>query len=244
MKEKLLSHAGSRISTLTNVALAVCALAVTGVVVRREFFGPSRLAAAVPVRQVANWEAFAATGHRTGPADAPVRIVVFSDFQCPACLALAGELAALRLEFPSQVAIVHRHFPLPIHPFAAAAARASECAAQQGRFDAFHDALFSAQGSIGLLPWTRFADEAGVGDLPRFEACVSDPATARIVDRDVRDAAGLDVQATPTFLVNDLRVTGTPPLDTLRAYVRRALRERAARPGVASRPQPLPETGA
>ena len=245
-----MSHAGSRISTLTNVVLAVCALAVTGLVVRREFVRPPRLAAAaVPDRRVANWEVFAGAGHRTGPADAPVRIVVFSDFQCPACLALAGELKAVRLEFPSEVAVIHRHFPLPVHAFAMAAARASECAAQQGRFDAFHDALFAAQPSIGLAPWRRFAEEAGVADLPRFEACLTDPASVRVVERDVKDAGALGVRATPTFLVNDLAVTGTPPLETLRDHIRRALRERAAAAVPAravdpppAKPHTLPET--
>ncbi|HEX5727256.1 MAG TPA: thioredoxin domain-containing protein, partial [Longimicrobiaceae bacterium] len=202
----------------------LCAVIVTALVVRRELF-PPRPAAPPPqeVAQVSGWRAYAANGHRFGPADAPVSIVVFSDFQCPACRALVTQLRVIRAEFAGQVAVVHRHSPLRIHPFAVEAARASECAAAQGRFEAYHDALFVDQPSIGLAPWSRFAANAAVPDLPAFERCVTTPGPVPALERDTLDAKALRVAGTPTVLVNGLRFTGTPPLDTLRAYVRRAV---------------------
>jgi protein-disulfide isomerase len=213
-----------RIAAAANALLALCAVIVTALVVRREFFPPTPpVAPPREITQVPNWRVYAESGHRFGPADAPASIVVFSDFQCPACRALATHLKAIRAEFPDQVAVVHRHSPLRSHPFAVPAARASECAAEQGRFEAFHDALFVDQSSIGLAPWSRFAANAGVPDLPAFDRCISAAEPVASLERDTLDAKELRVVGTPTVLVNGLRFTGTPPLDTLREYVRRAI---------------------
>lgn len=119
--------------------------------------------------------------------------------------------------------MVYRHSPLASHPFAVAAARASECAGRQDRFEAYHDALFVEQESIGLASWTRFATEAALPDIPAFERCLADAGPSDNLGRDTLDARRLRVDGTPTFLVNGLRFDGTPPLEMLRAYVRRAV---------------------
>jgi protein-disulfide isomerase len=207
------------VSQGANVLLAICAVVVTVAVVRKEFFS-SRQQERAPVERtmVADWRTLATAGHRTGPDDASVEIVVFSDFQCPACRSLAQRLKIIRGEFP-EVAVVHRHAPLRRHTFAVAAASAADCAAEQGRFDAFHDALFARQSSIGFTPWSDFAESAGVPDIPAFEGCIASDGAGRTLARDTVDARRLNVVATPTFLVNGRQFTGTPPLDTLRAYV-------------------------
>lgn len=205
-----------------NVVLIVCAVTVTGLVVRQDLFPPSRARPRPHTEQVSDWRRYAAQGHRSGPAAAPVDIVVFSDFQCPACRILAGYLDAIRMEFPDQVAVVHRHAPLPIHQYAVAAAQASECAARQDRFEQFHDALFQAQASIGTLPWSRFAQVAGVPDEPAFDRCMAETAPVAALQRDTADAHALKLNSTPTWMVNGVLFRGTPPMDTIRAYVRQA----------------------
>lgn len=212
---------GKVLGALANTVLVVCAVVVTGLVVRQEFFKPDPEVPPPPAR-VPNWRVYAQGGHRSGPAGAPVTMVVFSDFQCPACRLLATHLNALRTEFPEDLVIIHRHSPLSMHPFAVQAARASECADQQGRFAAFHDALFVDQTAIGLAPWTRFAVNAGVPDVTAFDQCMAAGAPSPILHADTLAANELKVTGTPTLLVNGLRFTGTPPLDTLRAFVVRA----------------------
>jgi protein-disulfide isomerase len=212
----------SWLAPATNVVLALCAVTVTALVVRQDLFPPRPPQRPHGTEQVADWRRYAAQGHRSGPAGAPVDIVVFSDFQCPACRMLAGYLDAIRMEFPDQVALVRRHAPLAIHAHAVEAARASECAARQGRFDQFHDALFQAQASIGTAPWSRFAQMAGVPDEPAFEACTAETGPVAALQRDTADARGLKLRSTPTFMINGVLFRGTPPMDTLRAYVQRA----------------------
>jgi protein-disulfide isomerase len=107
------------------------------------------------------------------------------------------------------------------------AARASDCAAAQGRFVAYHDALFARQDSIGLVAWSRFAAAADVRDLPAFQACAADSAPSPRIDSDVAAGKRLRVTGTPTLLINGLRFQGAMPADTLASHVRRALRDLA-----------------
>jgi protein-disulfide isomerase len=214
------------LSTAANAVLVICAVVVTALVVRREFFPASAAASADrpgAMTLVADWRSYGAEGHRWGPGAAPVSVVVFSDYQCPACRRLAEDLKAIRAEFPEQVAVVNRHFPLSTHPFALPAARASECAARQGRFEAMHHALFAAQPTIGVEPWSGFARDARVPDLPAFEACMAETGPLPAVARDTASARGLKVVATPTFLINGERYVGSPPLPKLRELVKRAI---------------------
>ncbi len=214
---------------LLNVAvgvLTVCALVTTGLVVRRELSTPR--AAAVPgTIRIPTWHAFAREGHRMGPAEAPVKIVVFSDFQCPYCAVLMERLRMVREARPTEVAVVYRHFPIDGHRHAVPAARASECAAEQGRFEPFHDALFAAQDSIGAFSWDRFATTAGVGDLPRFNACAAATGPVPALGRDTLAGNQLYVTGTPTLLINERRLQGVPSMDSLEVYVRQALRSAA-----------------
>jgi protein-disulfide isomerase len=210
--------------------LVLCAVVVTGLLLRREIFaGAVDAPGPAPVRRVAGGREFAVSGNRAGPADARVTVVEFADFQCPFCQAVAGRLDSLRQEWPQDVAVVYRHFPLDSHAHAVAAARASECAGAQGRFWPMHDVLYERQESIGAFPWTRFAAEAAVPDSAAFADCMARADEVPGLQRDIEAGRQLRVRGTPTILINDFRIEGAPPMDTLRAYVRRALEESGAR---------------
>lgn len=203
--------------------LVVCALVVTGLVVRRELFQVPPGGGQPPnSRSISDWASYA-SGHRLGRTDARVTITQFSDFQCPYCRMLAERLDVIRNEYGAEVAVVYRHFPLRGHPYAAAAARASECAAAQGRFWAFHDVLFANQDSIGTLEWMRFASDAKVSDLETFANCIANSDVEPAIARDMLAGRGLGVRGTPTFLVNDRLIRGAVSLEDLRELVEAAL---------------------
>jgi protein-disulfide isomerase len=224
-----MSEKASPMQKLATAVLVLCAVIITGLLVRRELApavaSPPR---AVPVK-VADWREYAAGGTRMGPAAAPVTIVVFSDFQCPACKVLADRLSTVRAERANDFAVVHRHHPLASHPHARPAAQASECAARQGRFEAMHDALFKAQASIGERPWNDFAKEAGVRDIGGFSQCMRDGATDSVLARDAALASRLGVEATPTLLINDTRLVGALPIEALNRHITEAMRAPARR---------------
>lgn len=208
---------------VTMGILVLCALLITALVVRRELFQGTREVPATSTALVADWREYAASGHRMGPADAPVTVVMFSDFQCPFCAVAAERLRTLRQAYPGEVSLVYRHFPLRNHPHALAAARASECAAAQGRFAAYHDALFARQDSIGVISWDRFAAIAGVEDPEAFGRCAASSSGLAALERDTLAARQLQVTGTPTLLVNEVQLQGVQPLDTLVAHIERAL---------------------
>lgn len=125
-----------------TAVLVLCAVVITATVLRREFAGGGSGASSAALLSVRGAEVSAATGHPLGPPDAPVRMVVFSDFQCPFCAAAVEEIDRLSHESDGRITVVFRHFPIEsIHPHAFAAAVAAECAGEQGRFRAYHDAL-------------------------------------------------------------------------------------------------------
>jgi protein-disulfide isomerase len=159
-----------------------------------------------------------------GAADAPVKLVEFSDFQCPFCASLKPALARILEKYPAEVAIVYRHFPLQrIHPHAFEAARASECASAQGRFRQYHDALYARQVAIGVMSWGDFAEAAGVPDLRGFRSCMADTAHAGAVRTDLATATELGLRGTPTIILDGYVLTG-PGLADLERRVDRAVR--------------------
>ena len=215
-----------------NVATVVLTLSALGVVGVR--FWQHRTSAALAARislpppvAVANWISYAQSDERIGPATAAVTITEFGDFQCPFCLRVAGELAAIRARHPSDVNLLFRNFPLEIHKYGFGAARAAVCAARQGQFAAYHDQLFSHRDSLGRIPWSRFAQAAGVPHLDTFDACVRDTLQFPEIDRDTAAGARLGVIATPTLLINGLEVVGDPGPDSLEHYVVAALQQHA-----------------
>lgn len=210
-------------TALVSVAV-LCAVVVTVATVRREFFPASgnRTEEPKPV-PVANWKEFA-VGHRFGPADAPVTIIEFADFECPVCRTFTlGPLQAIRNKYPTQVAVVFRHWPLTYHRFAYASARAAECAGLQGKFEQFHDIAYLKQDSIGLKPFVDYARDIGVPDLPAFNRCNTAASPLPIIEADKVAATNAGGRGTPTIIINGLRLPGAPDSARLGQFVRAAL---------------------
>ena len=161
------------------------------------------------IPRMKDWRQIAATGHEIGNRTAADTIVEFSDFECPFCAQTYHSLEALQGHGDVHLAIVYRHYPLRnIHPFAYAAAIASECAAAQGRFKSYYDLLFSEQSLLGTKSWMDFARDAGVSDTVTFRRCLSGPIARSRVDQDIRDGGALAITGTPTLIVNGYVFTG------------------------------------
>jgi protein-disulfide isomerase len=197
------------LSPITNGIVSACALTGLGLLLGRALSaGGARAKAEEPeLRPVERWEALAAGGTAVGPANAPAVLVTFSDFQCPFCAQLAGMLARLRQQRPELVRMVYRHFPLEsIHPHAQAAALASECAAEQGRFEAFHDELYARQKEIGTVAWSDFAVGAAVADTSAFRLCMEADRFRDRISGDSTLGEQMEVVGTPTLFLNGMRV--------------------------------------
>ncbi len=166
--------------------------------------------------------------HVLGDADAPVTVFEYGDFQCPFCGAWArSEFLTFELNYidTGKVRYVFRHFPLrSIHPRAESAARASECADDQGSFFPYHDAIYADQNDLSDANLGDHADALGL-DRTQFDACFPGTTKANRVQRDVNSGMALGVTATPTFFVNGERVSGFQTAEQLGEVVDRKINE-------------------
>jgi protein-disulfide isomerase len=162
-----------------------------------------------------------------GPEDAPITVVVFSDFQCPFCARLRPTIHALA-ERHGDVRVVFRQLPLEMHPLARPAAKAALAAHRQGKFWELHDALFSGRRGVEADDLEATAQEVGL-DMDRWNADRDDPAIEQMIAEDEALAHELGLRSTPGTFVNGRFVGGAQPAEAFDALIEE---ERAA----ASRP--------
>lgn len=148
------------------------------------------------------------TAPSLGPANAPLQVVVFTDFQCPFCRRHAGDLRRLAERYGDRIRLVFRNFPLPYHELAVPAAEAAMEAQAEGRFWEFHDRLMDPEaGELTLERIRRAAAEAGL-DPGRVEAAMRDGTFAGAIERDLADGRAAGVDATPRTFINRREVDG------------------------------------
>jgi protein-disulfide isomerase len=216
-------------SALTVILIA-CALITTGLVVHREFFAASMTAASAKAQKpvfIENWQSQLDKGVHLGPSAAAVQLMEFADFECPFCATFHQTLQQLRERYPRQIALSYVHYPLPMHRFAAPAARAAECADRQGRFEAIHDRLYEEQAQFGLKSWSDYASAAGVPERASFETCMESVSPIPRVESGKQLAVKLGVQGTPTLIVNGWKLGQPPTLEELDAMVKAILAGRS-----------------
>jgi protein-disulfide isomerase len=172
------------------------------------------------------WHAYASVGHRLGGDSATVTILTFGDYQCSACRYFHRTVSGLLARRDGQVAVVHRHFPLRRHPLAQTAARAVECASEQGRFDAYHETLYTDSAWLGLgsKALEDYARATDVRDMPRFTTCLYSREPVAAIERDIRAAEALGITGTPLIMINGRLIRGVPDSAELEGLIHRALR--------------------
>ena len=151
--------------------------------------------------------------HISGKEDAPVTVVEFSDFQCPACRSAALTVDGLLAKHEGEIKFIYRHFPITsIHKNAMAASIAAEAAGEQGKFWEYSKVLFEKQDSWDQLGspqdlFINLAKEAGVADLEKFKNEISKQAKRDLILADMNLGNQLGIDATPTFFVNGNKVS-------------------------------------
>ena len=215
-----------REAKLGVLGAAVCASGLTWIVIRATAMLPrrARLRAllegsetlvdlAVPVDPERD--------HLRGPAEAPVTVVEYGDFECPYCGRAEPVIRELLSDF-GDVRYVWRHLPLSdVHPDAELAAQASEAAAEQGMFWEMHDLLLGHQGALSAADLKEYAERLDL-DADRVEDELLRGSHASRIEEDVDSADISGVTGTPTFFINERRHDGAYDIKTLSAAVREA----------------------
>ncbi len=152
-----------------------------------------------------------AVGPSKGPADAPITLVEFSDFECPFCVRVLPTLEQVQATYGDQVRIVYRQFPLnAIHPNAQLSAEASLCADAQGKFWEMHDAIFEARGKADADGLKSMAGDLGL-DSEVFAGCLDSREFRGQVAADLEAGRQAGVTGTPALFINGRFLSGAQP---------------------------------
>jgi protein-disulfide isomerase len=155
-----------------------------------------------------------------GPANAPVTIVEFTDFQCPACAAMHPVLEEVLKSYGEKVRFVVRDFPLDRHENARKAAEAANAANAQGKFFDYIAILFKRQNALDIASLKKYATELGL-DRAKFDAALDRGLYAAEVKRDIEDGEMYGVGVTPTIFINGVQLR-TLSAEGLREAIDRA----------------------
>jgi protein-disulfide isomerase len=167
-------------------------------------------------------------GYLLGKADAPVKILEYADFECPAC----GHFATVtepdvrkRLIDTGIASLTFLDFPLSQHRNSQAASNAAACADEQGKFWPMHDALFNGQPDWNTQAtnnpkpvFQKYAAAIGI-DMARWESCYDARKYQHRIEANYASGERLKVGQTPTFVVGGKMVVGAPSYDGLKAVV-------------------------
>lgn len=204
-----------------TVITSVAALILSGFAVA-EHFNQDELTSARSDRDVEQWDNLLANGFKTGPQDAALKIVVFEDYECPACRSFYRALKSVMPQYGSDIQVIHRHLPLTYHPYAYNAARAVECAGMQDKRIEYHGFLYEHPESLGK--WKEVAEAVRITDLAAFNGCAQDTTRLSVIERDIATANAIKAFGTPTVIANGIIQGQRPDSAKLVALVEAARR--------------------
>jgi protein-disulfide isomerase len=159
-----------------------------------------------------------------GPADAPVTIIEYTDFQCPYCARGAETLQRVREMYPQKVRVVFKNLPLKMHAQAEPAARAAIAAHRQGKFWEYHDLLFRKASQLKEGIYAELAADLDL-NVEQFREDMASEEVAALVRADQDQAGKLGLNGTPRFLVNGVQIRGAYPPEYFAQVIDRLLAE-------------------
>lgn len=161
--------------------------------------------------------------HIYGNKNAKVTLIEYSDFECPFCSRHFDTMQQIKKDFPNDVRVVFRHFPLSFHAEAQKAGEASECAAVQGKFWEMYEKIFNANkaGNLSVAVWKQAAKDLGL-DTVKFDKCLDGGEMAARVNEDLNEGSQAGVGGTPATFVNDQLLEGALPYETFKQAIQAA----------------------
>ena len=160
-----------------------------------------------------------------GDKSAPVKLVVFSDFECPFCSRVNPTIERVKQEYGDKVAIAFKQFPLAMHANAQPAAVAALAAHKQGKFWPMHDKLFENQRNLSRDDLISYARDLGL-DMSRFEKDLDDPALKTWVNADMAEGRKFGVRGTPATFINGRILKGAQPFTAFKRVIDEELKNK------------------
>jgi protein-disulfide isomerase len=153
-----------------------------------------------------------------GPKNAPLTMVIFSDFQCPFCKRVEPTLTEIEKQYGGKVRQVWKNYPLPFHDKAEPAAEAAMAAGAQGKFWEMHDKLFANQPQLDRASLEKYAQELGL-DMNKFKADLDANKYKSAIESETKEGQAVGVNGTPAVFINGRKISGAYPLETFKKIV-------------------------
>jgi protein-disulfide isomerase len=157
-----------------------------------------------------------------GPEDAKVKVVLFSDFQCPYCKSFHETFRKAIADYKDKALFVYKHLPLDFHKQAMNAAVAADCAGEQGKFWEMADKLYASQSdwqnTTGTAKFKTYASVLGLS-ASKFNECVDQNKPKDKIDADKEMATNFGISGTPAFFVNDQFFGGVVAYDEMKKAI-------------------------
>ena len=150
-----------------------------------------------------------------GPKDAPITMIVFSDYECPYCRRAEPTVEQVLKTYEGKIRYVFRDYPLPFHQKARPAAVAANCAIPQGKYFEYNQKLFVTD--LGPDGYKKIATELGM-DVKKFDECVA-KNDQKSIEQDLADGAAVGVNGTPAFFINGHMLSGAQPPEAFKAVI-------------------------
>ena len=157
-----------------------------------------------------------------GPADAPITIIQFAEYQCPYCGKAGESVKQVMEEYDGKIKMVFRDFPLSFHDRAIPAAVAANCAGEQNKYFEMHDQMMANQRALTEEDLTKYATAVNL-DLEKWNTCRKDPKHEAEVKKDMADGSAAGVSGTPAFFINGIMLSGALPFSQFKEIIDREL---------------------
>lgn len=156
-------------------------------------------------------------GYAKGPADAPITMIAFSDYECPFCKRAEATVKQVLAAYPDKIRYIHRDYPLPFHKNANKAAQAARCAGVQGKFWEYYDGLWESE-RLTEKRLDKIAEELTL-DAAAFTQCLGSGQFAKAIETDMTDGQAVGVSGTPAFFINGRMLSGAQPMEAFKAII-------------------------
>ena len=168
-----------------------------------------------PEQDTTVYKVSAAGGPAKGAKNAPLQVVIFSDFQCPFCKRVEPQLSQLEKDYGSKVHMVWKNYPLPFHNNAEPAAEAAMAAGAQGKFWEMHDKLFENNTALDRANLEKYAQELGL-NMAKFKSDLDAQKYKDQIQSDTKEGQAVGVNGTPAVFINGRKINGAYPWETFK----------------------------
>jgi len=168
-----------------------------------------------PEQDTTVYKVAAGDSQTKGPKNAPLEVIIFSDFQCPFCKRVEPTLAQMEKEYNGKIRMTWKNFPLPFHNNAEPAAEAAMAAAAQGKFWQMHDTLFANNTALDRPNLEKYAQDLGL-NMAKFKSDLDAQKYKDTIQSETKEGQAVGVNGTPAVFINGRKISGAYPWETFK----------------------------